>query len=120
MNGNPSPIDYSKCLGKVNTTVEVTDHGPVTMDGKMFMNFVGDGLVDKLKSYDAVLIKEGFDSEFLALHKIWSYLGKPSKKENGIENNKNHISVESEIPNAELKKCNSNNNEPLIKFPQKK
>ncbi|CAG9762536.1 unnamed protein product [Ceutorhynchus assimilis] len=81
---NPEAIDYSKCLGKLNKAIEENNSDPVMMDGKIFSNFVGGDIIARFKSYDAILIKEGFTPEFLALHRMWRYFGNPI--ETGVEN----------------------------------
>ncbi|XP_050298705.1 uncharacterized protein LOC126737735 [Anthonomus grandis grandis] len=51
------------------------------MDEETFSNFVGADLITKFESYDAILIKEGFTPEFLALHRMWSFFRKPNARE---------------------------------------
>nr|CAH7736046.1 unnamed protein product [Callosobruchus chinensis] len=78
---NPDSVDYSKCLGKENTSPEesLSPH----MDKKTFINFVGENLITKFKLLDDILT-EGISEEFRTLYNIWMFFGKPNFSSNQI------------------------------------
>nr|CAH7716029.1 unnamed protein product [Callosobruchus chinensis] len=78
---NTDSVDYSKCLGKENTSPEesLSPH----MDKKTFINFVGENLITKFKLLDDILT-EGISEEFRTLYNIWMLFGKPNFSSNQV------------------------------------
>ncbi|CAG9771655.1 unnamed protein product [Ceutorhynchus assimilis] len=114
---NPNAIDCSKCLGKVNKPVPDETHAhPDTMDNKTFTNFIGNELIRKFKSFDAILVKEGLNNEFLILHQMWNYFGKPDREDNAIETvNMEVMEYENEEHSSELEEA-STRSEALVEL----
>lgn len=72
------------------------------MDNKTFMNFIGEDTLTKFKTYDAILIKEGFNNEFLTLHQMWKYFGKPDiEPKTGSKESENELAVDTGVMDPE-------------------
>ncbi|CAG9769938.1 unnamed protein product [Ceutorhynchus assimilis] len=89
---------------------------PDTMDNKTFTNFIGNELIRKFKSFDAILVKEGLNNEFLILYQMWNYFGKPDKEDNAVETvNMEVMECEKEEHSSELEEA-STRSEALVEL----
>ncbi|CAG9761625.1 unnamed protein product [Ceutorhynchus assimilis] len=100
-------VAISTNVGRFDATpVEETHAHPDTMDNKTFTNFIGNELIRKFKSFDAILFKEGLNNEFLILHQMWNYFGKPDKEDDAVETvNMEVMEYENEEHSSELEEA---------------
>ncbi|CAG9759351.1 unnamed protein product [Ceutorhynchus assimilis] len=96
--------------------VQETHAHPDTMDIKTFTNFIGNELIRKFKLFDAILVKEGLNNEFLILHQMWNYFGKPDNEDNAIETvNMEVMEYKNEEHSSELEEA-STRSEALVEL----
>lgn len=55
---------------------------PHRMDHNTFVSLAGEDIIERLKLFDQVLLREGITEEFLTLYKIWNYFEKPDSLPN--------------------------------------
>jgi hypothetical protein len=95
---NPNAIDYSKCLGKINTYPIPKKMRLLPISYSRFKELVGDNLIRKLKTADPATKAES--KEFWVLQKLLNEYGLATD-----ENNSDAV----DVITTELDECDTNN-----------
>jgi hypothetical protein len=95
---NPNAIDYSKCLGKINTDPIPKKNEATAISYSRFKELVGDNLIRKLKTADPATKAES--KEFWVLQKLLNEYGLATD-----ENNSDAV----DVVTTELDECDTNN-----------